>query len=70
MWYGDKQNKTLTAKEWVSRDGLSIREMECCMDAEIFLDKYPRWEAGGLHHALILQEMFLQATHLGWKEVE
>ena len=40
------------------------------MDAEIFLNEYPHWEAGGLHCPLILQEMFLQAAHLGWKEAE
>ena len=28
----DKRNKTLTAKEWGSREGLSIREMEQHMD--------------------------------------
>ena len=65
LWYGDKRKKTLTAKEWASREGLSIREMEQCMDTEMFLDKYPHWEAEGLHHPLILQEMFLQAIHLG-----
>ena len=31
----------------MSRDGLSIREMEWCMDAEMFLDEYPHWEVGG-----------------------
>ena len=70
LWYGDKWHKTLAAKEWVSRDGLSIRKMEGHMDANIFLDEYPHWEVGGLHHPLILQEMFLQATHLGWQEAE
>ena len=49
---------------------MSIREMVLHMDAEMFLDKYPHWEAVGLHHPLILQEMFLQATHSGWKEAE
>ena len=58
LWYGDKQNKTLTTKEKASRDGFSIREMEWHMDAEMLLDEY------------ILQEMFLQATHSGWKEVK
>ena len=28
LWYGDKQNKTPAAKEWVRRDGLSTRQME------------------------------------------
>ena len=37
------------------------------MDIEMFLDEYPCWEAGGLHHPLILQEMFLQVAHSGRK---
>ena len=40
------------------------------MDAEMFLDEYLHWEARGLHHPLILQEMFLQAAHSGWKVTE
>ena len=40
------------------------------MDAEMFLDEYPCWEARGLHHPLIFQEIFLQAAHSGWKEAE
>ena len=39
------------------------------MDIEMFLDEYPHWEVGGLHHPLILQ-MFLQVAYLGRKEVE
>ena len=40
------------------------------MDMEIFLDEYPCWEAEGLHCPLILQDMFLQATHSGRMEEE
>ena len=40
------------------------------MDAEKILDEYPHWEAGGLQCPLILQEMLLQAAHLGRKEAE
>ena len=70
MRYGDKRNKTLTAKEQARREGLSIREMEWHMDVKMFLDKYPHWEAEGLHCPLILQEMFLQAAHSGRREAE
>ena len=70
LWYGDKWNKTLTAKEWGSRDGLSIKEMKQSMDAKMFLDEYPHWEARELQCPLILQEMFLHPTHSGWKEAE
>ena len=51
-------------------EDLSICKMEQQMDIEMFLDEYPHWEAGGLHHLLILQEMFLKAAHLGRKEAE
>ena len=54
----------------MSRDGLSIRETEWHMDANMFLDKYPHWEVGGLHCPLILEKIFLQASHLGWREAE
>ena len=36
----------------------------------MFLDEYPCWEVGELHHPLILQEMFFQAAYLGQKEAE
>ena len=62
--------KTLATKEWVSREGLSIWEMEWCMDTKMFLDEHLHWEAEWLHCPLILQEMFLQAAHSGRKEAE
>ena len=40
------------------------------MDADMFLDEYPHWEAEGLHHPLILQEMFLHDAHSGRREAE
>ena len=40
------------------------------MDVDMFLDEYPHWEAEGLHCPLILQEMFLQAAHMGRREVD
>ena len=52
------------------REDLSIHEMEWQMDIEIFLDEYPCWEVEGLHCPIILQEMFLQAAHLGRKQAE
>ena len=70
LWYEDKWNKNLTAKEWASKDGLSIWKMEWHINAKMFLNKYLHWKVGGLQCPLILQEMFLQAAHLGWKEVE
>ena len=40
------------------------------MDIDMFLDKYPHWEVEEQHFPLILQEMFLQATHSGRREAE
>ena len=62
--YGDKWGKSLTAKERVGNEGLSIWEMEHCMEVEMFLDEYLHWEAEGLHHPLILQ-MFSKPPTLG-----
>ena len=47
LGYRDKWLKTLAAKEWASRNGLSIREKEWHMNAKMFLDEYPHWEVGG-----------------------
>ena len=62
--------KSQAAREWAREVGLFIREMKWHMDAEMFLDEYPQWEGEGLHCPLILQEMFLQATHSGRRETE
>ena len=70
MWYGDKRNKTLTAKEQASVEGLSIRETECHMDVDMFLDGYMRLKEGSPHQSVILHEMFLHATEQGQKEAE
>ena len=45
--------------------GLSAREVEQRIDAELFLDEYPRWESGAPHQSIILHEMFLQAAEQG-----
>ena len=51
-------------------EGLSVREMECHMDVEMFLDGYAGWEVGSPHCPIILHEMFQHAMEQGWKEVE
>ena len=40
------------------------------MDIDMFLDEYLHWEAEGLHHPLIRQEMFLQTAHMERREAE
>ena len=50
--------------------GTLVREAECRIDVELFLDEYLRWELGTPHWSVILHEMFLHAAEPGWKEAE
>ena len=70
LQYQDKWHKSLAVKEQAKKEGLSICEVECHLDAELFLDEYPQWDVRGLHHMFILQRMFVHTTESGWKEVE
>ena len=63
-------HKSQTTREWAMEVGLSIREVEQRLNAELFLDKYPRWGIEAPHQSVILHEMFLHATEQGWKEAE
>ena len=49
---------------------MSIWEVECHLDAELFLDEYPLWDVRGPHFPFILQRMFLHATKSRQKEAE
>ena len=66
----ETKGKTLATKEWERAEDLSIREMECHMDMDMFLDGYVRWKEGSPHQPIILHEMFLHATVQGQKEAE
>ena len=68
--WGDKWHKSLAAKEWAKEGGLSIQEAEHHLDAELFLDEYPRWDVRGPHCPFILQQMFIHAVKCGQKEAE
>ena len=50
--------------------GISIREVECQLNAKLFLDEYPPWDIEGPHCPIILQSMFLHAAREGQKEAE
>ena len=63
-------SKSQTAREQAMEVGLSVREAESRIDAEVFRDEYPRWELGALHQSVILHEMFLHNAEQGQKEVE
>ena len=53
--------QTAASKELAHKVGICVREVEGCLEADVFLDKYPWWEPGGLHHPFLLQWMF---THI------
>ena len=50
--------KQQSAKKLAQEVGISVREVVRCLEADVFLDKYLRWEPGGLHHPFLLQWMF------------
>ena len=50
--------------------GTSVRDSECKIDVELFLDEYPQWELETPHQSVILHEMFLHAAKRGQKEAE
>ena len=54
--------RSQTTREQAREVGLSIREAEWRIDAELFLDEYPRWELGASHQSVILHEMFLHTA--------
>ena len=47
-----------------------MSEVEQCLDADLFLDKYPQWKAGGPQCPVILQGMFAHAEMAGQKDYE
>ena len=62
LHYRGRMRKFQTAREQAREVGLSIREAEQRIDAELFLDEYPRWELGAPHQSVILHKMFLHAA--------
>ena len=62
--------KSQTTRGQATEVGLSIREAEQRLKAELFLNQYPQWDIGAPHQSIILQEMFLHAAEQGWKEAE
>ena len=62
LHYGGRMRKSQTAREQAREVGLSIREAEWRIDAELFLDEYPRRELGAPHQSVILHKIFLHAA--------
>ena len=70
LHYRGRMNKSLTTNERANTEGLSVREMECHIDVEMFLDGHAGWKVGIPHHPIILHKMFQHAAEQGQKEVE
>ena len=62
LQYGGRIQKSQTAREQARETGISVREAEQRIDAELFLDECPRWELGAPHQSIIPHEMFLHAA--------
>ena len=54
LHYGGRMRRSQTTREWAREAGLSIREAEHRIDAELFLNEYPHWELGAPHQSIIL----------------
>ena len=63
-------HKFQTTREQAIVIGLLFREAEQRIDAELFLNEYPRWELGAPHQSVILHDMFLHAAKQGQKRAE
>ena len=62
LHYGGRIRKSQTTRKQARERGLLVREAEHRIDAELFLNKYPRWELEASHQSVILHEMFLPAA--------
>ena len=62
LQYGGRIQKSQATGEQAREMGISVREVECRIDAELFLNESPRWELGAPHWSVILHEMFLHAA--------
>ena len=65
-----EQGKTATAKKLGAERGISVRDMERRLDANLFLDEIPRWEPSGPHHLYLYQRMFAHAEAISQKEYD
>ena len=70
LHYTDKWNKLAAAKKWTQAEGISVWEVEQCLDVDLFLNEYPQWKAGGPQCPVILQGMFAHPKMAGQKEFE
>ena len=62
--------KTAVTKKLAQEAGISVREAERCLEADVFLDEYLRWEPGRLHHLFLLQWIYTHAQATRQKECD
>ena len=62
--------KTTIAKRLGAEKGISVREVERRLDANLFLDEIPRCEPGGPHHLYLYQRMFTHTEAAREKEYD
>ena len=70
LHYGGRIMKSQTAREEAREIALLVREAGWRIDAELFLNEYPRWELGAPQQSVILHQMFLHTAEQGQKEAE
>ena len=70
LCYQHWAEKTTAAKKLWAEKGISVREAEWRLDANIFLDEIPRWEPSEPHHPYLYQRMFAHAEATGQKEYD
>ena len=66
--YESCMSKTTTAKKLVQKTGISVWEAERQLNADIFLDEYPRWEPHRSHCPFLLHCMVAHAAAMGQKK--
>ena len=62
LQYGGMIQKFQATREQAREMEILMREMEQRIDAELFLNEYPRWGLGAPHWSVILHEMFLHTA--------
>ena len=70
LHYSHKWNKSAAAKKRAQAEGISVWEVEQCLDTDLFLDENLQWEASSPHQSVILQGMFAHVETAGWKEIK
>ena len=70
LHHTNKLNKNAAAKRQVQREGISVWEAEWCLDVDLFLEEYPRWEASNPQCHFLLQVMFVHTKAAGQKEYQ